>query len=363
MIHLQLPTNSSSSNASTEPLTPPTTPLQPQQQHQGHSSNTYRLVSSQASSIGQFHNNHFSASSISNTPQSLLPPSNSPLDVSAVAPSIEEPMRSSKLSQCQESSSIITTSTPDYYNCNGAGNISQGYWDGRPNSLPVIPAITSPIPEMHKGFIQNLTSPCDNQLVQIGSPPSKGTPSPPHTSPTSIVGHLGSNSKNSVDSSAINQHLGTETNFEGSNGGTLSNQDCYSSSYNSHHHYSPHYQYFNTYYHQGNGSYHHAGYPQHNFPHLQHSPDSVSPQLHYLHRKMNSNSTSPGSTVSTVPSLSPSSGTLGSTTATTAVSKIELSENCNIVTTPQPLPLMNASTITSNRLNGHKINDELSWAI
>ena len=356
MIRLQLPNNSSSNNTSTEPLTPPTTPLQPQQQNQAHSNNTYRLASSQASSTGLLHNSHFTASSSSIASQNLLLSSNSEVPLSEQA--TEEPLRSSRLGQFQESPSVS-----DYYNCNGAiGNISHSYWDGRTNSLSVIPAITSTsLSEMHKGFVPNLSSPpCDNQLVQIGSPQCKGTPSPPHTSPNSLVGQITFPEKNQLDPSTIDQHLVTEANFNG----ISSHQDSYSSSYASHSHYSPHYPYFNSYYNQGSENYHHPSYTQHNFHSLHHSPDSIPPQLQYLNRKVNSNSTSPGSSVSTDPSLSPSSGTVGS--ATPMVPKHKLSDNRgrNLASNSQSVVMMGASSsINPNRLNGHKLDDDTSWPI
>ena len=343
LVHLQLPNNSSSSNGSTEPLTPPTTPLQPQQvNHQSHSNTGYRLGSSHSSSTSLIHSAYSTASSVSHAAHTLLPSSNSPSTLPQVPQSIEEPIRSSRLAHCQDPHLI-----PDYYNCSGGGS----YWDGRTSSLSVISGLATSIPEMNKGFITNLSSPCDNQLVQIGSPQCKGTPSPPHTSPASIVGEHCFSEKTHLESSDFHQHLVTEANFDG----ISTNQDPHSSNYSPHAQYGPHYQYFNSYYNQGNGGYPHSGYSQHNYHHLQHSPDSVPSHLHHLHRKMNSNSTSPGSSVSTVPSLSPSSGTIGSTTI--IASKNKSSENGNSAA------MMSSSTITSNRMNGHKGNEESSWAM
>ena len=361
VIHLQLPNSSSSSSStSTEPLTPPTTPLQPQHHHQPHSHTTYRHLTSQSSSMGNHNGSQFAVSSPSNVISHLISTANSPSEASLLAPPVEDSMRSSRLGHCQESLSI-----PDYYNCNtGAGNISHGYWDGRANSLAVIPALASTsIPEMSKGFVQNLsTSACDNELVQIGSPQCKGTPSPPQTSPTSnVVGQISFTGKNDVETATIHQHLVSEANFDGIS--SSHHQDSYSSNYPSSHsqYSSPPYQpYFNSYYNQGNNHYSHPGYTQPNFYSLQHSPDHLPPQLHYMHRKINSNSTSPGSSISTVPSLSPSSATIGS-----SAPKHKLPETGGSSSHSQSLSMMSASsTITSSaRLNEQKIVEDSSWAI
>ena len=358
LIHLQLPHNSSSSsNASTEPLTPPTTPLQPQHHPQSHSHASYRHLTSHPSCMSGPSGSQYSVSSTSNVVPHLVSSSNSPLEASLLAQSNEESIRSSRLGHGQESISVS-----DYYNYNvGSGNISHSYWEGRTNSLAVIPALAATsIPEMSKGFIQNLSaSNCDNELVQIASPQCKGTPSPPHTSPNSTGGQINFTGKNDVEPSNIHQHLVTEPNFDGL---SSHHQDSYSSNYPSSHsqYNSPPYQpYFNSYYNQGNSHYSHHGYTQPNFYPLQHSPDHIPPQLHYVHRKVNSNSTSPGSSISTVPSLSPSSATVGSTT-----SKSKMSESFGSGNSQSQAMLTASSTITSStRLNGTKNMEESSWAI
>ena len=357
-IHLQLPHNSSSSStASTEPLTPPTTPLQPQQHPQLHSHSAYRHLISQSSSMGGHIGSQYTVSSTSNIAPNQVSSSNSPSETSLLVQSNDETMRSSRLGHCQESHSI-----PDYYNCNtGAGNLSHSYWDGRTNSLSVIPALTSTsISETSKGFLHNLSSSnCENEIVQIGSPQCKGTPSPPHTSPITAVGQDNFTGKSVVEAATIHQHLVVEPNFDGL---SSHHQDTYPSNYPSSHsqYNSPPYQpYFNSYYNQSNSHYSHPGYSQPNFYPLQHSPDHISPQLHYVHRKINSNSTSPGSSISTVPSISPSSTTVGSNGSRHKMSENVASSNSQ----SQAMIAASSAVISSPRLNATKAIDDSSWAI
>ena len=360
MIHLQLGNGSSSNNGSTtEPLTPPSTPLQAHQ-HQHSLASAYKICSTQSSSVGNVHHNNQFAAISSNAPHNLLPSNSSP-DPQLISQSIlPTACPSARMRQYQESSTASA-----YYNCNVTGNATTGsfppsYWDTKANPLSVIPSLSSSISDMQRGFTPAMSSPNnDNQLVQIGSPQCKETPSPPHLSPTSIVGDVSFSEKSHNEPISANSHLVSEGNsFEE----TAINQDTYPLSYppNSHYIHHPHYQYFNSYYNQGggtNGCYPHSNYTQHHFNNLHHSSESSNPtQLHYLPRKMNSNSTSPGSSISTGPSLSPSTGT------SPVASKNKSSESCNNNINSPSLSTLRGPASTSSRLSGHKGNEEPTWA-